>query len=59
MDNNAADTAAKEVIDMPGENTSRLPYTGFFSAVRKAINSKWSKKCDKSTSKLNNIKPHM
>ena len=38
-----ADKTVKELIDMPGITTTRLPYTDYYLAIRMARNSKWQR----------------
>ena len=48
--------AAKQVIDMPGIATIRLPYTDYYLTIRKTRNSKWQREWENSISKLHYIK---
>ena len=58
-ENEEADKAAKQAIDMPGINTTRLPHTDYYLTIRRAINSEWQKEWENSISKLYYIKPRI
>ena len=56
-ENEEADQAAKESIDMLGVTTTRLLYTYYYLIIKRARNTKWQRKWENSSSNLNYIKP--
>ena len=52
-------TTTKQVIDMPGITTTRLPQTNYCLTIRSARNFQWKKKWENNTSKLHYIKPRI
>ena len=40
-ENEEADKAAKQAIDIPEMTTIRLPYTYYYPSIRRARNSEW------------------
>ena len=55
--NEEADKAAKEAIDVLGLTSTGLPYTDYYSTIRRARNSKWQRKWENNSSKLHYMKP--
>ena len=50
--------AEKQVIDMPGMTTTRLPYIDYYLTIRRARNSKWQREWKNSTNKQQYILKH-
>ena len=45
--NEEADRAAKQVIDIPGMTTLKLPYTNYYLTIKRARNSEWQREWGK------------
>ena len=54
--NEEADKAEKQSIDMPGMITTSLSHSDYYQTIRRAVNSKWQRECESSTSKPHYIK---
>ena len=44
--------AAKQAIDMPGMNMTRLPRTDYYLIIKKNRNSEWQREWENNTRKL-------
>ena len=58
-ENEEANKATKQAIDMPRMATTKLPYTNYYLTIRRASNSERQKEWENSTSMLHYIKPHI
>ena len=58
-ENEEADKAAKQAIDMTGMTTTRLPHTDCYLTIRRARNSEQQKEWENNISKLHYIKLHI
>ena len=51
-ENEEADKAAKQAIDIPGMTSTRIPYTDYYLTIRRAKNTEWQREWENITSKL-------
>ena len=57
--NEQAYKAAKQAIDIPGMTIMRLPYSDYYSTIRRARKSEWQREWENNSSKLHYIKPRI